>query len=652
MATVHYGRLVGPVGFSRTVAIKRLHPQLAKDPEFVAMFLDEARLAGRIRHPNVVQTIDVVTSEDEVFLVMDYVHGEPLARLVEAVRRVPVPIALRIASDVLQGLHAAHEARDEQGQPLNIVHRDISPHNVLVGADGVARLVDFGVAKATGRMATTQDGHIKGKLGYMPPEQLNGEGGLTRRSDIHAFSVVLWEMLAGQRLFNAESEAELVQVVVQHRVPPLSLRGLPADLDAVVQRGLAVHPDERYESAREMCQALEGCGAMAANLAVGDWVQVKVRASLAERAKIVQAIEADRGGPTPAPATAAPVSAKAWVQRLSSADVVNSDSQGARVLATATPAAQPAVPVTPPGPPDVTPREPNPPGEAVPPPSIALEPPLSAARKPPPPKPLSLPTRTIGAFDLAGPAPAVAVPAVAVPAVAGPAVAGPAVAVPAVAVPAVAVPAVPAAAETPNPAAPAPGIPPAAAPATEDPATGTPDGARVPDLVSSSATPEPPRPPLEPPVAANARPVEAEPSVDPADRDSMAPPSIPGLEPRTWRLKAGLAAAAAVLVIVVWRAATPGDAAATAPGASAALQATAATEPAPSSVPTAEPARPATSADVSATTSGAATAAPDAQADAPSPTPAPSARAQRPSSPRTPRPPRKPISPKVFGSRD
>src|SRR5262245_60206940 len=157
MATVHLGKLLGAVGFARTVAIKRLHAQFAKDPDFVAMFLDEARIAGRIRHPNVVPILDFVQDDGELLLVMEYVHGESLARLARSWRTstgqgVPVPIALSIMSAALYGLHAAHEATDERGAPLDIVHRDVSPQNILVSHDGVARVVDFGVAKAAGRM--------------------------------------------------------------------------------------------------------------------------------------------------------------------------------------------------------------------------------------------------------------------------------------------------------------------------------------------------------------------------------------------------------------------------------------------------------------------------------------------------------------------
>jgi serine/threonine-protein kinase len=297
MATVHYGRLLGSVGFSRTVAIKRLHPQYAKDPDFVAMFLDEARLAGRIRHPNVVQTLDIVASGDELFLVMDYVHGESLSRVTRMAERVPLSIALRIASDSLQGLHAAHEARDEQGKPLHIVHRDVSPHNILLGIDGVARLVDFGVAKATGRSHTTREGQLKGKLGYMAPEQLMGASAtVTRQCDVHAFAVVFWEMLTGRRLFLGDTEADTVGLVVRHNVPPVSatVPGIPPALDAVIARGLAPEVENRYATAREMCQALDECGVMSTTMTVADWVQHTVGDSLAQRARIIQAIEADR----------------------------------------------------------------------------------------------------------------------------------------------------------------------------------------------------------------------------------------------------------------------------------------------------------------------------------------------------------------------
>src|SRR5580704_13437939 len=176
MASVCFGRLLGGEGFARTVAIKRLHPHLAEDPEFRATLIDEARMAARIHHPNVVPTLDVVTADGELMLVMEYVRGESLARLLKIERarsrRVPLHIVSAIGSGSLNGLHAAHEATSDSGEPLGIVHRDVSPQNLLVGVDGLARVIDFGVAKAAGRLQTTSDGAIKGKVAYMAPEQL------------------------------------------------------------------------------------------------------------------------------------------------------------------------------------------------------------------------------------------------------------------------------------------------------------------------------------------------------------------------------------------------------------------------------------------------------------------------------------------------
>ncbi|MCU0690298.1 MAG: serine/threonine protein kinase [Polyangiaceae bacterium] len=209
MATVHVGRLLGAVGFSRTVAIKRLHAPFAKDPEFVAMFIDEARLAARVRHPNVVSIIDVVAMQGELFLVMDYVHGESVAKLIRAEtkqgRRINPRVAAKVASDILAGLHAAHEATNERGEPLGIVHRDVSPQNVLIGTDGIARVIDFGVAKAAGRLQHSQGGRLKGKLAYMAPEQVAGLD-VDRRADVHASAAVLWELLTGRRLVERATE--------------------------------------------------------------------------------------------------------------------------------------------------------------------------------------------------------------------------------------------------------------------------------------------------------------------------------------------------------------------------------------------------------------------------------------------------------------
>ena len=297
MATVYLGRLMGSGGFARTVAIKSLHPQFAKDPEFVSMFLDEARLAARIRHPNVVPTLDVVASKGEVFLVMEYVQGETLSRLTRYLKalgqRAPLSITVRIMTDVLHGLHAAHEACDERGVALEIVHRDVSPQNVLVGVDGVGRLLDFGVAKAAGRAHTTREGQIKGKLSYMAPEQLTNAG-VSRQTDVYAASVVLWEALTGERLFTGQSEIDLVAQVIKRniRAPSEVVHDIPPALEAVVMKGLAARPQDRFTTAREMCNALGKCGVPEApSITIGEWVEHLAADVLAERSAKVSAIE-------------------------------------------------------------------------------------------------------------------------------------------------------------------------------------------------------------------------------------------------------------------------------------------------------------------------------------------------------------------------
>ncbi len=296
MATVHIGRLMGPVGFNRTVAIKRLHPMYAKDAEFVSMFLDEARLASRIRHPNVVQTVDVVAKEGELFLVMEFVLGESLARLMSNVRnvngRIPLDVMSGIASGFLNGLHAAHEAKNERGVALNLVHRDVSPQNVLVGTDGVARALDFGVAKAVTQVHSTRDGQLKGKLGYMAPEQLEGQ--TSRATDVYASAVVIWEGLAGQRLFSADNErAVLGKLLAGAKEPPSRHNPeVPAELDAVIMRGLSVNVSERYPTALEMARAIAKIVPSAHPVDIGEWVEQTARQAIEQRAAIVARIEA------------------------------------------------------------------------------------------------------------------------------------------------------------------------------------------------------------------------------------------------------------------------------------------------------------------------------------------------------------------------
>jgi serine/threonine-protein kinase len=296
MATIHLGRLVGPVGFARTVAIKSLHPQFARDPEFVESFLDEARLASRIQHPNVVSTVDVVTTEGEVFLVMEYVAGESLAKLVRSALKkgmeIPPSVALSVLAGMLHGLHATHEARNEKREPMNIVHRDVSPQNVLVGLDGIARVLDFGVAKAAMRAQATRDGQMKGKLSYMSPEQLNSRE-VDRRTDVFAAGIVAWECLVGRRLFAGSDPGEVLAKVLTLDIPSprdVSL-SVPEPISNAIMRALEREPDKRWATARDFAICLEQSGAMAAGHRVGEWVEEHATDALRERQRRVTAVE-------------------------------------------------------------------------------------------------------------------------------------------------------------------------------------------------------------------------------------------------------------------------------------------------------------------------------------------------------------------------
>src|ERR1019366_3606819 len=302
MAAVHIGRLTGPANFARIVAIKRLHAHLARQPEFVTMFLDEARVAARVRHPNVVATLDLVAGAAQPYLVMEYVRGESVARLQAATHerreRIPPAIACAIAAGVLHGLQAAHEATNERGELLGIVHRDVSPQNVMVGVDGVSRVLDFGVAKAAGRLQTTGESRLKGKLAYTAPELVRGEA-ISRAADIYSAAVVLWEMLAGERLFAGDNEANVLERVLFADVAPPGdrARGVPPSLDAVVLRGLARDPAQRFPTAREMARAIEGAIPLAGAAEVGEWAEGLARGSLLERARKVARIESGAAPP-------------------------------------------------------------------------------------------------------------------------------------------------------------------------------------------------------------------------------------------------------------------------------------------------------------------------------------------------------------------
>ncbi len=261
MATVFLGRALGAAGFQRLVAIKCLHPHVAKDAEFVGMFMDEARLAARIRHPNVVPTLDLENGPDGLFLVMEYVEGDSLLSLLKltsrAGRKIPAPIAIRIVLDVLAGLEAAHDLTGSRGEPLRIVHRDVSPHNILVGVDGIARITDFGIARAEERISATREGQVKGKLAYMAPEQTSGET-VDMRADLFAAGTVLWETLAGRRLFGGQTDGEVVRALLVNAIPRLKSEWPegPDALDSVCSKALERERDKRYANAHQFAEAL------------------------------------------------------------------------------------------------------------------------------------------------------------------------------------------------------------------------------------------------------------------------------------------------------------------------------------------------------------------------------------------------------------
>lgn len=258
MAAVWASRLVGSRGFQKLVAIKTMLPDLSDNDDFEAMFLDEARLASRIRHPHVVEIVDLGDEDGLLYLVMEWVDGDTIFTLNKSAREkggIPLPILLRIVSDACAGLHAAHELRDDKGQLLNLVHRDISPQNVMVSFDGIVKIVDFGVAKASGRLHETRVGSImKGKVPYLSPEQLTG-GKIDRRADIFALGILIYAMVTGKHPFRGESDAKTMENIARRAHVPLRAlaREVPPELEAAVDRALAKDPADRWPD----CAALQ-----------------------------------------------------------------------------------------------------------------------------------------------------------------------------------------------------------------------------------------------------------------------------------------------------------------------------------------------------------------------------------------------------------
>jgi serine/threonine-protein kinase len=263
MAAVWAARQRGSRGFSKTVAVKTMLPSISDDPRFEQMFLDEARIASRIRHPNVAEILDLGEQDDVLYLVMEWVDGEPLSLVRHtAVENAPfpLPVAVKIITDACSGLHAAHELIDEESHLVGLVHRDISPQNILVGYDGVVKLVDFGVAKTAERSAeTTHAGQVKGKPPYMSPEQALGKP-VDRRTDLFALGIVLYQLTTGRHPMRGETDVITLHNIVSNIpiVLPSKLNpSITAPLEQVVMKALQRDPADRFQTAREFEVALE-----------------------------------------------------------------------------------------------------------------------------------------------------------------------------------------------------------------------------------------------------------------------------------------------------------------------------------------------------------------------------------------------------------
>lgn len=258
MGTVYVARRAGAAGFQRFFAVKLMHDHLADHDEFVQMFLDEARIAARLHHPNVVPIVDMGEVDGRQFVVMDYIEGCSLDQLFRlSPDNRPLASIVKIFSDFLMGLHAAHELCDDQGKLLNLVHRDVSPQNVLIGTDGGTRITDFGIAKAEERLTSTRPGLRKGKLAFMAPEQLYDEA-LDRRADIFSAGALLWSALTGEKLFAGSSDAATMRNLLQLEILPPSQVGLkpPPYLDEICLKALSRDPAHRFQSASDMAQAI------------------------------------------------------------------------------------------------------------------------------------------------------------------------------------------------------------------------------------------------------------------------------------------------------------------------------------------------------------------------------------------------------------
>ena len=298
MADVFLAVTVGPAGFSKMQVIKRLRSSLAEDPELQAMLLDEARLAAQLNHRNIVQTLEVGAVDECYFIAMELLEGQPWSRISRRCKAkgapLPLPLVVRVLSEVLAGLHYAHEAKDYEGRPLSVVHRDVSPQNVFVTYDGQVKVMDFGIAKAARRIVETQTGTVRGKVAYMAPEQSQAKtDDLDHRADVFSVGVMLWEELVGARMWAGKADPEILLTLSSRGVPPLPDRpDIPAELARICARATALHRDDRYENAARMRADLEAyllaCGEPAALETLGERVAALFTEDRARMQKIVE----------------------------------------------------------------------------------------------------------------------------------------------------------------------------------------------------------------------------------------------------------------------------------------------------------------------------------------------------------------------------
>jgi hypothetical protein len=301
MGSVHLGAYDGDDGRPRPVAIKIMHAHHARDARLRSLFLDEARTARSLRHARIVDTVDVLSDGEDLLLVMDYVHGPSLSTLrrFSPAQRLSPDIAVALICDALDGLHAAHTAVGELGEPLQVVHRDISPQNILVDAAGGAKIVDFGIALAAGRSYATQSGEVKGKFGYMPPEQARGLE-VDGRADVYAAGATLFELLTGQKPFGDGAPADILSrsLFLPPPAPSTLEPTVSAALDALVLRALSKDRDARFPSAEAFACALRASLPVATRESVAAYVERHVGGFLQSRARLVDAALVDPVSPT------------------------------------------------------------------------------------------------------------------------------------------------------------------------------------------------------------------------------------------------------------------------------------------------------------------------------------------------------------------